>query len=114
MAALTNGQALALGAGIIGVVAIGAMLLHDSHENPVSRKRLCKTSSKIQTLIFSKKDWTKTEAKAWAKKHGYRYSKTDEKPDTIRIRQAPPGKFKRLRTISLGKGIKAVAGWERC
>ena len=108
MAALTNGQALALGLAIVGASAVGVFLLgREEGENPTN------PGSEVQTLLFKRSDFTATQAKAWAKSHGFKSSKTDVKPETIRIRQAHPGKFSRMRTIRMAPGVSAVVGWVR-
>jgi hypothetical protein len=67
-------------------------------------------SMKVQTLIFSKEKFTKASAKAWAKKHGFKFGKVDEKTNTYRLRQRDPGEFETFRTISFKTrpGLKAV------
>ena len=71
--------------------------------------------SKIQSLLFDCKTWTAKRAKSWAKKHGYRYgdSRMETTANYHRIRQAPPATFRVMRTITFGKGIKAVVGEPR-
>jgi hypothetical protein len=68
--------------------------------------------TKIQTLIFSKEEFTKEQAIAWAKEHGFSADKVDETEDSYRIRQVDPSEFKEgsFRTITLKKGVKAVIG----
>jgi hypothetical protein len=67
----------------------------------------------VQTLLFSRKTYTPASAKSWAHSHGYRSSKVDVTANNIRLRQAPPGKFRRLRTVRFSPGIQAVVGWTR-
>lgn len=71
-------------------------------------------STTIQTLIFSKKHFTKKQAQAWAKEHGYNTKGVDEKKLSYRIRQIDPKTMKKssFRTIEITKGIKAVVGKE--
>lgn len=68
-----------------------------------------------QTLIFDKSKFTEAQARAWADAHGFKSSKTDVTPDSIRIRQAEPGAFRAgsFRTIELKPGVKAVIGHKR-
>jgi hypothetical protein len=70
----------------------------------------CKVSTQVQSLIFSKDNFSEKSARNWAKEHGYKYDYIDEKENTYRIRQKNPNKFNKdiFRTISFGKGIKSV------
>lgn len=64
-----------------------------------------------QSLVFRQDlGWDVASAKAWAKDHGYRYGKVDEKPNTIRLRQFdPPSGSVPYATIPFGQsGISAV------
>lgn len=66
---------------------------------------------KVQSLIFSKDHFRSADqAKHWAEAHDFRDSKVDETRDSFRLRQEPPGKFKKYRTIELTTGVKAVVG----
>jgi len=65
-------------------------------------------SMKVQTLIFAKSHFSRSSAKKWAKSHGFKASKVDEKENTFRLRQKPPSKFETFRTITFKPGIKAV------
>jgi len=67
-------------------------------------------SMKVQSLLFDREVWTVASAKKWARSHNFRATKTDVTDDYIRLRQAPPGRFKVLRTKTFGRGIKAVVG----
>ena len=67
----------------------------------------------VQTLIFDKETFeTAADAKKWAKDHDFRSDKVDETENSWRLRQRNPNDFKEdsFRTISMGKGIKAVVG----
>jgi hypothetical protein len=69
-------------------------------------------SSEIQTLIFPKRfGWTVAKALRWADAHGLATRKVDLTSSSIRVRQHPPGRFKRLRTIWLGPKVQAVVGF---
>jgi len=72
----------------------------------------CPAGMKVQTIVFDKDSFTKTKAKAWAKRGGYRYGDVDEKADTWRFRQEDPKRFKKagFRTIEMDEGVKAVVG----
>jgi len=65
-------------------------------------------SMKVQTLIFSKGKFDRAAAVKWAKSHGFKAGKVDEKENTFRLRQKAPGQFDTFRTISFKPGIKAV------
>lgn len=68
-------------------------------------------TSQVQSLIFPKiKRWTKSKAVAWAKSHGMRSDKVDETSTSFRLRQKPPGAFKKHRTICLSPGRDAAQG----
>ena len=66
---------------------------------------------KVQSLLFPRDKFTTAQAKAWAKKHGYKHGKVDVTAHYIRMRQRDPSDFKTERTIPLGdSGVKAVVG----
>ena len=70
-------------------------------------------SMDIQSLLFGlDAGWTESKAKQWAKTHGYKYGKTDVTDQYIRIRQFDPSGLKVKRTITLGRGIRAVVARE--
>jgi len=66
------------------------------------------SSMKVQTLIFAKSHFDRASAKKWAKSHGFKSGKVDEKTNTYRLRQRDPGEFETFRTISFKPGLKAV------
>ena len=67
----------------------------------------------VQSLLFSRDaGWTVDKAKQWAKEHGYKYGKVDVTEQYIRIRQFSPKGLKVKRTITLGRGIRAVVARE--
>lgn len=68
------------------------------------------SNPQIQSLIFSKKEFSESDAKRWAKGHGFIAPKTDITENSIRIRQLSPSKIKSgdCRTIPLGSDVKAV------
>lgn len=70
--------------------------------------------SEVQTLIFEMGFFTREQAIAWAKDHGFKSEKVDETEDSFRLRQQQPGRFQAnsFRTIDfMGvRGIKAVIG----
>ena len=63
--------------------------------------------SEIQSLLFDKQ-WTVSEAKHWARDHGYKSAKAHVTDDYIRLRQFEPVAGMEKRTITLGQGIKAI------
>lgn len=81
--------------------------------------RLVENQTKIQTLIFPKAHWASKEAAVtWARTHDFKTG-VDTTSTSYRLRQRPPGAFKRLRTICLrgakrptnaACNIKAVVG----
>lgn len=79
-------------------------------ENPTSRKP-GRGHSRVQTLLFSRSSFTPSSAKTWARSHGYKSGKVDVTDKYIRLRQADPGRFSRMRTITFKPGLKAVVGF---
>lgn len=69
-------------------------------------------TTEVQTLLFTRPIWNARTAKAWAKKHGFRYGDVDETEAYIRLRQEPPEMFQAgtFRTIPLSAkhAIQAV------
>lgn len=69
-------------------------------------------STEIQTLIFEKDKFTKTQAKNWCIANGFlgRLSTIDETAHSWRMRQHAPKLFKTdsFRTIELKDGVKAI------
>ena len=70
----------------------------------------CDVGTEVQTLIFSKDNFTEKSAKDWAKNHDFKYGYVDEKENTYRIRQQEPSDFENMRTIEMTDGVKAVIG----
>jgi hypothetical protein len=72
----------------------------------------CPVGTEVQTLIFDREVFNKTEAKRWAKENDFSATKVDETRDSYRIRQKDPRRFKKtgFRTIELADGVKAVVG----
>lgn len=44
----------------------------------------------VQSLVFPRKSYSPSDARDWAKKHGYSAAKVDVQTNTIRMRQVPP------------------------
>jgi hypothetical protein len=104
-ALIFSGIALALGSGVVALTrAPNGLFPHEALE---AREE----DSEVQTLLFPRSKYTTAQAKAWAKRHGYKFAKVDIRPETIRIRQHVPSRYKRLRTIELGRDVSAVVGF---
>lgn len=70
--------------------------------------------SRVQSLIFAKDKYPSAkEAKSWASDHSFKSGKVDETGESFRIRQADPGAFDHMRTISLTEGVSAVIGFPK-
>jgi hypothetical protein len=76
----------------------------------MAKRTRCGTAGKtrVQSLIFDKGAWSTREARAWARAHGFVAPFVDDKPNTLRIRQVDPTGACAYRTVTFGKGIKAV------
>ena len=73
------------------------------------------TPSSVQTLLFARAHgWTPDAARAWARRHGYRYGSVDLTRAYVRLRQydPPTNDQSQFATIEFGDfdetGIKAV------
>lgn len=108
----------AIALGIVGTAAAAAYLIAPeifglpalgAHENP-STELAERPSMRVQSLIFPRDKWTKPEARAWLKSHGYKSRSVDETSQSYRFRQEDPDQFDVLRTKSFGDNIKAVVG----
>jgi hypothetical protein len=66
----------------------------------------------IQTLIFSKRRYTREQAARWLSEHGFHSRKIDETEDSLRFRQREPSEFQAgsFRTVPITGGIQAVIG----
>lgn len=76
--------------------------------NPLTK--VAEPGSEVLTLIFDKEKYPVTDAKAWAKDHGYASGTLDETEDSVRLKQTDPETYTRMRTITLTAGIKAIIG----
>jgi hypothetical protein len=58
----------------------------------------------VQSVQLSRDKYSKDEAFAWIRKHGYKASKVDATPNYFRFRQMDPAllRFGRFRTVELG------------
>lgn len=73
---------------------------------------LCPVGTEIQTLIFSKDNFKKSDAVTWVHKHNFHGTEVDETGTSYRYRQQNPRKFREdsFRTITIKDGVKAVIG----
>jgi hypothetical protein len=74
--------------------------------------------TEVQTLLFDAQAFNVGQAKSWAKRHGFRFGKTDTgggRATHIRVRQHDPDDYTAgsFRTISLTEGVQAVIGVPR-
>jgi hypothetical protein len=85
-------------------------------ESAEEKEPACPASSEIQSLLFPRDGFTPKQAAAWAVGHGFVADVIDVKPETLRIRQADPEGFSRMRTITLDpkKNVRAIVGWKTC
>lgn len=67
-------------------------------------------TTQIQTLLFPRVNWSRKDAAAWARKHGFIASKVDATEDYLRFRQEDPAQFQEnsFRTINLKRGRKPI------
>lgn len=65
----------------------------------------------VQTVILPKSGFTKRQAEAWAKKHGFKVTYVDVKSGSYRIRQASPASFRRFASKKLPNGVVIVNGY---
>jgi len=81
----------------------------EARGNPAKRFPRATT---IQSLIFDKGLFSKSQAKRWATQHGFVSTGVDTKENTYRIRQHEPSSFSKgtFRTIELSEGVQAVIG----
>lgn len=103
--------------GVVAAILIGSaatayyVLEGESPLKPVRRALAMENprgSTEVQTLIFDRSEFTVAEAKRWAKDNGFKHSKVDVKPNTIRIRQHTPRGYRVFRTKRLTGGVQAV------
>jgi hypothetical protein len=96
----------------LALAAVGGLFWWAMHALPSpSRMRRNPVSTRVQSLLFSRSaGWTVSKANAWARQHGYRHRDADVTAGNIRLRQMDPKKFRVLRTVTFGRGIRAVVG----
>jgi hypothetical protein len=68
------------------------------------------SSTKIQSLVFSKEKFTRDQAVQWCKDHKFKAAPVLETENAYRIRQKPSGSFSKIRTIQLNPGVSATIG----
>ncbi len=67
----------------------------------------------VQSLLFRRDEgWSARSAKQWAQKRGYRSGDVDVTDQYVHLRQFDPGSSTVKRTITLGRGIRAVVARE--
>mgnify|MGYP001558903709 CR=1 FL=1 len=71
---------------------------------------VCPEGTKLQSLVFTKDKFTKLKARAWAKKHDFKFAGVDVTKTQYRLRQESPSKFKKetFRTINVTDGIQGI------
>jgi len=67
--------------------------------------------SEIQSVLFNKHHYTKTEAKKWLRQHDFTIGRMDETKNLYRYRQTEPYIYKKFRIIQLNKYIQFVIGF---
>jgi len=77
------------------------------------KKGSAKKGIKVQSLHFAKDFFTKAQAKAWAKKHGFVYAKVDTTPHEHRIRQYPPRNIRVVGQKELADGVFGIFGFPK-
>ena len=110
---MTNGKALAIGAGILALSGGIAYLVTRepsspalARANPASERS--RSSMVVQSLLFDKEEgWTVASAKAWAKDHEFRSGDVDETERYIHLRQREPREGSVIRMKDFGDGIRA-------
>lgn len=76
------------------------------HQDPPGRRGKRKTF--IQSILFHKRRFTIARAKAWARRHGFRFGKVDVQKNYYRLRQVDPKLVKVRATITMAPGILGV------
>jgi hypothetical protein len=79
---------------------------------PRRRPQHAPDSLVIQTLLFDRDEFTRNEARDWAKAHGFRYGKVHTTATVHRLRQEDPALYRRgtFATFPLRPYVQAVAG----
>lgn len=79
-------------------------------DNTLSKLKRLQGKLSIQSLLFPKDKFTESQAKKWARDHGFKVMKVDVTENFIRLRQKSPSNFKNFRTKELegSGGVKAI------
>lgn len=94
--------------GLIGEAQEAMAAARGRHHHAGESRR---KSMKVQSVLVPRSKFSKREATAWVRGHGYHVRKVDTTQNYYRFRQRDPGDFKVKRTIPLGdSGVKAVVG----
>ena len=70
-------------------------------------------ASIVQSVAFSREEWSVQQAKSWLKAHGYKAPRVDKTANFLRFRQLPPGGFDKYATKAIdhqGKPIELILG----
>jgi hypothetical protein len=115
---LTPKVTAAIAIGIVGTAAVAAFLLTPelfraparalAFENPAESEK--RSSVRVQSLMFPRDKWTKEEARAWLKEHGYKSKRVDETDTYWHFRQESPDNFEIIRSKPFGEAIMARVG----
>lgn len=62
----------------------------------------------IQSILFSKDQWTKNKAINWLKRYGYKHSKIHITDNYLRFRQSKPNLMKKKRILEVRNGVKFI------
>lgn len=73
-----------------------------------------KKKAYVQSVLFTKSNWTPGTAYLWLQQHGYKTPRPDTTKRFYRYRQMEPGQFARIRNIwaSRAKGVMLVTGFK--
>ena len=94
----------------VGVIALFWLSIQGAGRAASSRAKN-PVSTRVQSLLFRRDEgWTVSKANRWAKAHGYRAKDADVTAAYVRLRQSDPKRYRRLRTVTFGDGIRAVVG----
>ena len=67
--------------------------------------------SEIQSVLFNKDYFTKTQAKQWLRAHDFTIGRMDETKNLYRYRQTEPNKYRNFRMKRNDDGIQFVIGF---
>lgn len=68
-------------------------------------------TSDVQSVLFDRREFTITQAKAWLRKEGFKVSYLVSKPDFYHFTQGDKSRFKRFRNKRIAKGIELLIGY---